>query len=360
MSNPLFSQTSTDQASAAAPPEALVRDGTLLLGSWEGIPGRANLLDIRHAYHYPLPRFLKRLRLKEWQAIEAGDEDWFFLAVLYDAKFFSMAAVDLWNRKERKKYGFRRIFPGSRFSLPDSLKRSETSVTAGGDHLSILVDPESGILDLRASSRARKRSRDSFELDLRFDLSREACSPFSVCLPLGLNRALYSTKILMPCSGRITLAGNEHDFNPKTASGILDDHKGFYPYRLHYDWITGFGIDASGRRIGFNLTDNQVRDQVRYNENRLWIDETVQPFPPVKITRPYGRESPWVIQDTEGMVDLVFHPEVPHDIKVNLGVAEIDYAGPFGRFEGRLLSPSGESINASLFYGMGEDKNVRL
>ena len=360
MSDPLSPETSKDPVPAASPPKTLVRDGTVVLGSWEGMPGRANLLDIRHPYHYPLPRFLKRLRLKEWQAIEAGDEDWFLLAVLYDAKFITLAAVDLWDRKEKKKYGFRRIFPGSRFSLPESLELSESHATGGGDHLSIRVDSGKGFLDLRASSRARKRIRDSFELDLRFDLSEGACSPFSVCLPLGLNRAMYSTKILMPCSGRITLAESEHDFDPARASGILDDHKGFYPYRLHYDWVTGFGVDASGRRIGFNLTDNQVRDQVRWNENRLWIDGTVQPLPPVKITRPYGRESPWVIQDTEGMVDLVFQPDVSHDIKMNLGIAEIDYAGPFGRFEGRLRSPSGESIPASLFYGMGEDKNVRL
>ncbi|MDP2790174.1 MAG: DUF2804 domain-containing protein [Rectinemataceae bacterium] len=360
MSDPLSPETSEAATSAHSPPEALVRDGNLILGSWEGVPGKANLLDIKHPYHYPLPRFLKRLRLKEWQAVEAGDEDWFLIAVLYDAKFFSMAVVDLWNRKEKKKYGFRRIFPGSRFSLPDSLELSESHATGGGDHLSIRIDPASGFVELRASSRARKRSRDSFELDLRFDLSEGASSLFSVCLPLGLNRAMYSTKVLMPCSGRISLAESEHDFDPAKASGILDDHKGFYPYRLHYDWVTGFGIDASGRRIGFNLTDNQVKDQERYNENRLWIDGRVEPLPPVTITRPYGRESPWVIQDTEGMVDLVFQPEVPHNITMNLGIAEIDYAGPFGRFEGRLRSASGESIHASLFYGMGEDKNVRL
>lgn len=60
------------------------------------------------------------------------------------------------------------------------------------------------------------------------------------------------------------------------------------------------------------------------------------------------------------MVDLIFHPEVSHDIKVKLGIAEIDYAGPFGRFEGRLRTPAGEVVNASIMYGMGEDKSVRL
>ena len=60
------------------------------------------------------------------------------------------------------------------------------------------------------------------------------------------------------------------------------------------------------------------------------------------------------------MVDLVFHPEAAHQIKVKLGLAEIDYEGPFGRFEGRLRAASGELINAAILFGMGEEKNVRM
>lgn len=349
-----------------------MRDGFTIFGSWEGLPKATDIIDSRQPYRYPIPRFLKRLRLKEWQAIEAGNDDWFLLAVLYDAKFITMAAVDIWNRKEKKKYGFRHIFLGSRFSFPHNFEFTESHATAGGDHLSIRLDPEMNFLGLRAFSQkrqplfskgptsGRKTLRESFDIDLKFDLSVGGCAPYFVCLPLGANRAMYSTKILMPCSGKIEVAGREYAFDPSRASGILDDHKGYYPYRLHYDWVTAFGVDDFGRRLGFNLTDNQVKDQIRYNENRLWIDKAIYPLPPVKITRPYGRESPWIIQDTEGMVDLIFHPEVSHDIQLKLGIAEIDYAGPFGRFEGRLLSPEGESIDVSRLYGMGEDKSVRL
>lgn len=267
-------------------PEALVADdGSIVLGTWNDIPGKANLIDAERPFHYALPHFLKRLRLKEWRAIQAGDEDWFLCAVLYDAKFISMASIDLWDRKNKKKAGFRRMFPGSRFSLPQNFGLSEIHANAGGDQLSIRVDPEKGFLGIKASSRSKipgegaKFRDDTLNLDLKFDLSAGACSPFSVCLPLGLNRAMYSTKILMPCSGTLFSAGHEHRFDPMSALGILDDHKGYYPYRLHYDWITGFGMDASGQRAGFNLTDNQVKDQARYNENRLWIGNEIYPLP---------------------------------------------------------------------------------
>ena len=337
-----------------------MREGLITYGSWPGAPGLANLIDAARPYHYPLPRFIKRLRLKEWRAAQAGDEEWFLCAVLYDAKFMSLASIDLWDKVNKKKYGFRNIFPGSRFSIPPDLGFSETQANSGNRRVSISVDPKADIIRLTASYHPLGKGEEAFSLDLAFDSSRAACSPFSVCLPLGLNRAMYSTKMLMPCSGTLSVGDLARRFEGANASGVFDDHKGYYPYRLHYDWVTGFGMDETGRRIGFNLTDNQVKDQVRYNENRLWIGEDIYPLPPVKITRPYGEASPWNIQDTEGMVDLVFRPEVAHDIQIKLGIAEIDYFGPFGRFEGRLRSPSGDIVDASILYGMGENKNLRL
>ncbi len=341
-------------------PGTLSQNGNLVLGSWEGIPGRANLIDIQRPYPFPLPRFLRTTRIKEWQAVEAGDSDTYIFAVLYDAKFLGMAAVDIWDRKNKQKAGFRYNFPGRRFSLPDSLKKSEVGFKAGQTELYIAIDLEAESMSLQASYHPRNASDSSFDLNLSFDMAKDTSSAFSVCLPLGLNRAMYSTKILMPCTGSMVLGGNRRNFESEKTLGILDNHKGYYPYNLHYDWVTGFGFEPSGRKIGFNLTDNQVKDQLHYNENRLWIGSAIHSLPPIRITRPYGRSEPWIIQDTEGMVDLVFHPEVSHDIKMNLGIADVDYAGPFGRFEGSLKSSSGEKIDVSKLYGMGEDKNLRL
>jgi hypothetical protein len=226
------------------------------------------------------------------------------------------------------------------------------------DRLRFSLDRTARRLDISASSYRKRRTPFSVELSL--DLAAPESAPFSVCLPLGLNRAMYSTKILMPCSGRLAAGDAVHEFSPETASGILDDHKGFYPWQMHYDWVTGFGMDRKGRRVGFNLTDNQVKDQERWNENRLWIDGKVHALPPIKITRPYGRQESWIIHDTEGMVDLTFIPESNQEIRVNLGLADIDYAGPFGRFEGSLRSPEGDTIDAKKLFGMGEEKSLRL
>lgn len=355
-------------------------------GSWLGSPGTANLIEATRPYRYPVPPSLQRLRLKEWRAVQAGDEDYFLCAVLYDAKFMSMASLDLWDRKGRLSYGFRKIFPGSRFSLPADLWPRSTIAETADCRARIELGPEPGVLRLDFSN--KPRGADAIELDLEFRVAAPGASAFSVCLPFGTNRAMYSTKALSPCSGSLRIGSRVHSFAASSALAVLDDHKGYYPYRLHYDWATGFGYSLRGSPIGFNLTDNQVADQARFNENRLWLEGEILPLPPVKFFRPSGRSGPWVIRDSGGgfadagagsgadpagldgaigavetsplYVDLVFHPEVDHDIDVKLGIAEIDYAGPFGRFEGWLKAPDGRVIRAEDLYGMGEDKRVRL
>ena len=342
-------------------PESIVLGGKILFGSWKGIPTLANLLDVKHPYHYPIPLFLKRLRLKEWRAVEAGDSEWFFMAVAYDAKFLSMISIDLWDKIRKQKFSFRHVFLGSRFSFSRNLFPSIVEARSGRDSLSIAVDAGARRLSLKASKLpARKSDGKEFDLDVEIPLSEDEASSFSVCLPFGLNRAMYSTKALSSLSGVLAYGGKTHRFDPNASVAALDDHKGFYPYQLHYDWVTGFGIDENGKRVGFNLTDNQVRDRAKYNENRLWRGGEIFALPPIKITRPYGSDSPWIIQDLEGMVDLVFTPEVPHAITIKLGIVDIDYLGPFGKFEGSIKTPTGEKIDAGALYGMGEEKSVRL
>ncbi len=340
-------------------PTSIVDHGRMKFGSWSGYPGEANLLDAAKPYRVRIPRFLKRMRLKEWRALQAGDETWFLFAVLYDAKFMSMASVDLWNRRSKTKLGFRRIFPLSRFIMSRSLEFSETHADRGTDHLSLRIDPEASYIGLHARSAPSKAAPEDLRLDLRFGFSPGDANPVSVCMPLGENRGIYSTKVLLPCSGTLSVDGDIHRFDPASATGAFDDHKGYYPYRLHYDWVTGFGVYAQGQRIGFNLTDNQVVDQERYNENRIWIGGEVHPLPPVRFERPEGIEGPWTIRDRRGIVDLSFHPEVSHDLSMRLGVAAVDYYGPFGSFSGGFTL-RGRSVDASHLYGMGEKKSVRL
>jgi len=316
------------------------------------------MLDVERAFSYPVPRFVKNLRLKEWQAFQLGDERWFIFTALYNAKLFSLAYFQAYDRHEKRRFGFKRIIPGSAFAFSDSLSGSRVAYRGPGTFLEYAIDLGAGTAKVEVGRAGHDRSR-RFSASFRFSTGPKLSVPQAVCLPLGMNRAVYSTKMLMPLEGELVVGGKTHRFEGASAMGMLDDHKGYYPWRLRYDWVSGFGLDTKGRRAGFNLTDNQVRDQARYNENCLWINNRVWPLPPVKVTRPQGYAGEWIIQDTEGMVDLVFVPEAMNDISIRLGLVQSDYHGPFGSFRGLIKNGEGEKVNAELLFGAGEQQYLR-
>jgi hypothetical protein len=340
-------------------PDSIVADGAFAFGRYGSPFLRANMLDVHRPYHYPIPRTLKNWRLKEWQAYQFGDERWFFFASLYNAKVCSLVIFVAWDRQRKKKYLMRRLLPGSMFRFPESLSNSKVYYRGAHNYLESRCDYDEGRIQLTVV-RGLRSPGSRFSGRFSFDCGPKAAAPSVVCLPLGLNRALYSAKMLMPMEGEFSLGGESYRFEGPSSMGIIDDHKAYYPYRMRYDWVSGFGSDAKGRRIGFNLTDNpSVRDSARYNENCLWINGKAWPLPPVRMTRPQGDAGEWIVQDTEGMVDLVFVPEMPNDLRFNLGAIESDYSGPLGSFRGFISNGEGSKIDAALLYGAGERQYLR-
>jgi hypothetical protein len=340
-------------------PETVVAGGEFNYGRFGAPFGRANMLDNERLYAYRVPRAVRNWRLKEWQAYQFGDSRWFFLAVLYNAKTLSLAQFIAYDRERKARYGFKRVLPGGLFRFPETLTGSNVYYRGSRSYLESACDYEGGSMQVTVVHGSRSPGR-RFSGRFRFSCAPRSAAPNVVCLPFGLNRAMYSTKILMPMEGEFAAAGESFSLEGPSSMGIIDDHKGFYPYRTRYDWVTGFGSDSRGRRVGFNLTDNQARDPSRYNENCLWINGRIWPLPPIKVTRPQGDSGEWIVQDTEGMVDLVFVPQVPNGDRFNFGFIENDYAGPIGSFRGILRNGEGEKIQAERLYGMGERQFLRL
>ncbi|HPE36983.1 MAG TPA: DUF2804 domain-containing protein [Spirochaetales bacterium] len=342
------------------PPDSVVSGGRFNFGCFNAPPARINMLDVDRPYHYRVPRWVKDFRCKEWRALQFGDSRYYFLASLYEAKAMGLVIFVAWDKEQSVAREFQRMIPLGRFGIGERLDGADISYKSPDCALRIATMPSKGEIRVEASA-AERGGRPGFCGEFTFAYGPKTSCPISVCLPLSLNRAIYSTKVLMPMEGWFEADDERYEFAAADAMGVLDDHKGYYPYRMRYDWVSGFGVDGRGRRVGFNLTDNQVRDQVNYNENVLWINAKAYPLPPVKVTRPYGYEGEWHIQDTEGLVDLMFKPEKPNDIHVNALILAVDYHGPFGRFEGTIRSPDGsEKIDASSLYGMGEKKFIRV
>ncbi|HNV48545.1 MAG TPA: DUF2804 domain-containing protein [Spirochaetota bacterium] len=339
------------------PPESLVTNGRFNLGTFNGPIANVNPLDARRPLGVPLPRALAGFRLKEWEALQLGNEQCFMLVVLYDLKLASLVQFIYYDRREGNKHLYETIVPSWRVRVPSSLRDTVARYRSRRFSIEIHNDLARGLVTVSVSASSFKRLPD---VRGRFEcLHAINIEPIVVCQPFAENRAMYSHKCLMPMRGALTLGGREIAFDPASSFAILDDHKGFYPYALRYDWVTGAGFDSRKRLVGFNLTDNQVRDPERYNENCLWISGRMHPLPPIRITRPDGDMGRWSVRDAFGMVDIGFTPVVDGVIDMNLGAVKIDYHGPFGEYDGCIVDANGKKVSVETFFGMGERKYLR-
>jgi hypothetical protein len=334
-----------------APPPNLVEDGRQRFGRFHGPPGRANLID---ASYRGLPRLLRRWRLKEWQAIQIAAPALFVNAALFDAKLLQLLQVKVYDRARGRKYLHERQLRPGAFRIADQL-----------------VDSTNAYRDRRGSLRfANRLGVGRIEVDIDLQASR-GCPRIAgrlvihtdrgasqiVSLPLSGQVGMYSHKGMFPVSGELVIDTDTHRLTARDSLALLDDHKGYYPYVMRWDWVTGATRDGHGRALGFNLTRNQCPDPDTYNENCAWIDDRIGRLPAVVFERerPGRPDERWRIRDRDGRVELRFEPTVPGDVRLNALVIESRYRGPFGRFTGRLEAEGLEPIAVEDWFGMGEE-----
>ncbi len=339
-------------------PEKLVENSKYNLGCFNTPVKQANLIDFPAPYKLPLPKAIKALQLREWQAFQIRGKDHFIMVAIYNAKKISLVQFIVYDVKNNTKTKYEKKVPAWVLQVPDTLYNSTASYTSNNFSLKVKHDLESGKMNLTASIKGFNNLPDvTAWFEAEHDVHQ--FKPMVVCNPFSAGRVMYSHKCLMPVQGEVTM-GNEHIvFEKENSQLIIDDHKGYYPYPTIYDWVTGLGRDKENRMFGFNLTNNQVINQEQYNENCLWFDGELHPLPPIKVTRPEGVQGTWKITDAYDRVNLEFKPVVHTSVNINLLILRSKYEGPYGFFNGYLKKANGEKVMLENMFGMGEDFYLR-
>jgi hypothetical protein len=277
---------------------------------------------------------------------------------LYNAKVSALVQFIAYDKENQRKYRFEKILPPWKVKIPSSIWEGSQNYRDRNCFMEIVSQLNTGRFYINAKINGTPEMPD---MEAHFEAFHDdgLVEPMIVSMPFGKNRGVYSHKCLMPMQGNLTLGNEKTAFLRNRSFAIIDDHKGFYPYVLKYDWVTAAAYDEEKRLIGFNLTDNQSVDPVKYNENCLWINGKMNLLPPVKFERPRGATGDWIIQDRYGMVDLVFRPVSPGEINVNLLFLRVKYKGPFGLCNGLIKDASGRKLDVRGYFGMGEEKYVR-
>jgi hypothetical protein len=338
----------------APPPAALVENGRQHLGRFAGPPQRTNLID---APYFHLPRPLRRWRLKEWQAFQIATPRLFVNLALFDAKLMALLQAKVYDRAEGQKHVHEWTLRPGAFAVADQVLSSSTRYRDRRGGMGFANKVADGRIEIEVDLPA-----DGGTPAMRGRLTVHTARGASqvVSLPFAGDVVMYSHKGMFPIEGELTVGTERHLLTTADSLALMDDHKGYYPYVMRWDWLTSATF-AGGRALGFNLTRNQCRDPEQFNENCAWIGDRIGRLPAVSFERT-GERRPgerWRIRDRDGRVDITFEPTVPGDVKLNALVVESRYRGPFGTIVGRLEPEGLDPIAVDGWFGMGEEFYLR-
>ncbi|MDR2477205.1 MAG: DUF2804 domain-containing protein [Treponema sp.] len=342
-----------------APRGSPINNGMPLQGTWNKAFDEVDLLDIRRPYSWPLPQWLRDCRIKEWECFSVQDDHFFLEAFLGNVKLYRIAQVFLYSKDSGEKFVFRKLLPGSGWHLPRTLANASVDSHSSRFFFRIHSWLAANTIKLDIDIKAT-RKKPAFTVHLAFNMKSRDITPMAVSLGFTDRRNMYAFKAVTAVRGDMVLGDRHFSMEPARCTGIFCDCKGFFPYRMRNIFCSGMGLDGEGRRFGFHIAENQARETRKNNENALWLNGRLSPLPPVRVTMPDGPESDWVIQDIEGMVDLVFTPKDLNRFGARLLLTSADFYMPLGYYNGMLVSAQEEQIQVRNLWGLGEKIYLRV
>ncbi|MBO5304870.1 MAG: DUF2804 domain-containing protein [Clostridia bacterium] len=327
-------------------------DGKAVFGTFDKEFENMNFLDINK----PVPRLpdcFKKLKLTLWEAVEVNLKDGILLAAPCDMGVFGTILVLFYNKKEKKVYKWEANTSAKDVTISKTLLNGDESV---GNSKNLNVKVINNFGEGKATVIGKGKGHGG-EIEYNFELTRVS-TPCVVSIPFGENRPLYSQKDFFKAVGSVSVNGVTYTSDEDTTA-IIDDHRGYYPRKAHYDWVTTMGVnDNDGERkyIAFNLTRNQSIDQDKYNENLIWFEGSQSLLPPVKFV--HETETRWRVTDEYGMVDVVFDIGDTYARILHAGIINIDYYVTFGDISGYVTDLDGKKYILDGMHGIGEDKSL--
>ncbi len=341
-------------------PDTPVNNGKALFGTYSGSFKRFDIRNVRRPFgDLPLPVILTNLRVMEMLRFVFCDDEYIGEIELFDAGYFSYMETTVWNRITQRKFAYRRLLPPGLMPLPKKLDNTITACRTRKRYLRILTRlARNQILADFDFVGSDFRPPCSGHLEMRTD--GPSSGSLSCVTPWRVKRRCQASwQSCGPLSGFIRTGFEDHEMLKDSSAGFFDLRQAYYSLRTKSSRMIGLGW-IGGALISFQLGNPVSGDENRYNDNVLFIDNEVTPLPPVRITRPEGISGPWIIQDTESMIDLVFHPVSDSYRQMSAFVVRTSYHSVYGTFDGVLLSGSGEKLQLKGFPGIGKKILLRI
>ena len=337
-------------------PDSIVENGQAHFGTFDKPFKKLNLIDCEKPCGKLMPDFMKKSRLTEWEAFEVHLDEGALISAVYNTGPFGFSIFVWFDKRDGKIYKWRNIVPVKKAKVASQLVDDFCELNTKKSAFVIKNDLMNG----KASAKGWSEGRcGRFEIDMSVE---RLSPPSNVSIPFGPNKPLYSEKDFFKATGTITVNGETFRTNGNSVS-IIDDHKGYYPFFAHYDWLTTMGkckIDGEDKFFAFNLTRNQSVNQDDYNENLIWIEGESFPLPPVVFERESRKSRTWLVRDEHGAVNIRFEIANTFYMPIHALVVDVYYALPFGKIYGFVKDTNGKKYVVDGMLGVGEDKSTRM
>lgn len=337
------------------PPNMLVNCGKAAFGTFDAPLPVMNFLDCEKPVGQYTPDFMKKFRLTQWEAFEINLKEGSLISAVYNVGSAGFSIFVFHDKRTNQVYQWFNLVPAFKANVSKNLINSTSEIKSINSYLILDNQFQKGFCHGKGMSKNKKFGTIEFDLKIT-----SLAPPSVVSIPLGDNKPLYSHKEFFKAEGYLKL--NTETFKTDdTSTAIVDDHKGFYSYNMHYDWLTTMGkttINGEQKYLSFNLTQNQTQNADDYNENLLWLEDYSCPLPPVKFTHITDKE--WLIKDEHDLVNIKFTLDDKFEMKVHLGVVDVNYDLPFGTLEGYIKDLEGNKYTLDGMTGIGEDRSQRM
>ncbi|MBR1747111.1 MAG: DUF2804 domain-containing protein [Clostridia bacterium] len=380
-----YSKFISPKRRAVPTPKDLVdENGKVVFGTFDKEFETMELVRAKHPTK--APDCFNRLKLTLWEATEVHLKDGVLLAVVCDMGIFGKQLNMFFDKRTKDVYCWdTQIKSKDTVIAPNLINGAVAEAKSEFGFVKYVNNFQDGRADLsgkhtgkclitrygdtkKSDAKNIKNSYGEATIEYDFKLTRlsKPCVA-SIPFPYSDNRTLYSQKDFFQAEGKLIINGEEMLSDDETTA-IIDDHRGYYPRKAHYDWVTTMGkceINGEKKWLAFNLTHNQSTDEEAYNENLIFLEGKTSILPPVKFTRSveskdFTNYSEWTVKDEHDMVNLKFkvynmNPMIMHALVVN-----IDYYVVWGELEGYLRDEDGTKYVLDGMMGMGEDKTLLL
>jgi len=366
-------------------PEGLVdKNGKFVFGTFDK---EFETMEMLKAKHPTLaPDAFKKLKLTLWEASEVNLKDGVLLAVVCDMGIFGLTMNVFYDKRNHNVYSWQTQLKSKDTEIASNLMYgNESKAETPFSHVRYVntLDQNKATLDGHHEGVCPE---DGKEHKISYEFEYERISkPCCVSIPFpyyvnkdyterkpkkDANRSLYSQKDFFKCTGKLVFDGEEFPCDENTTS-IIDDHRGYYPRKAHYDWCSTMGRSVNNgeqKYFAFNLTWNQSCNPEDYNENIIWTEGATSLLPPIKfsrniLTKDHKTDKDgviWTIKDEHDMVNVKFHVFNKFSMLTHACVVVIDYYVVFGELEGYMRDEDGNKYILDGLMGIGEDKTLLL